>query len=57
MATTIAIAAGFVGFALGCVLGLVMGTTHIEDEVEKAYLYGHVDGYRKASDDAGEVPL
>jgi len=57
MATTIAIAAGFVGFALGCVLGLVIGTTHIEDEVEKAYLYGHVDGYRKASDDAGEVPL
>lgn len=51
------IAVGIVAFAVGCILGLVMGARHVEDECEAAYLYGHVDGYRKAQDDAGEVPL
>jgi len=55
--TVMLLAAGIVGFAFGCVLGLVMGASHVDHEIEKAYLYGHVDGYRKASDDAGEVPL
>ena len=55
--TVMLIAVGIVGFAFGCVLGLIMGASHADEEVEKAYLYGHVDGYRKASDDAGEVPL
>jgi len=55
--TIMLIAVGSIAFAFGCVFGLITGATHVEDEVEKAYLYGHVDGYRKASDDAGEVPL
>ena len=55
--TVMLIAAGTVGFAFGCVLGLIMGASYLDEEVEKAYLYGHVDGYRKGSDDAGEVPL
>jgi len=55
--TVMLIAVGSVAFAFGCVFGLILGAMHMEDEVEKAYLYGHVDGYRKASDDAGEVPL
>ena len=55
--TVIVIAIAFVAFALGCVLGLIMGSAHVDGEVEKAYLTGHVDGYRKAEDDAGEVHL
>jgi len=55
--TVMLIAVGSIAFAFGCVFGLILGAMHAEEEVEKAYLYGHVDGYRKASDDAGEVPL
>ena len=55
--TVMLVAVSIVGFAFGCVLGLVLGASHVDHEIEKAYLYGHVDGYRKASDDAGEVPL
>ena len=51
------IAVGIVGFAVGMLLGIIIAARHVELECEEAYLYGHVDGYRKAEDDAGEVPL
>jgi len=49
MATTIAITIAAAAF--GCVLGMVLITRHHEIEQERAYLTGHVDGYRKAEDD------
>ena len=55
--TVLCVALVIVGFAFGSVLGLVIGARHIELETERGYLHGHVDGYRKALDDAGEVPL
>jgi len=55
--TVMLVAVAIVGFAFGSVLGLIIGARHIELETERGYLHGHVDGYRKALDDAGEVPL
>ena len=46
------IAAGSVGVAAGCLLGIFIGTRHVDFEAERAYLTGHVDGYRKAEDDS-----
>jgi hypothetical protein len=46
------IAAGFIGVAVGAAGGMLMVGRHIELECEQAYLTGHVDGYRKAEDDA-----
>ena len=54
---TAIIATAIVSGAFGCIFGMLIVGRHFELECEKAYLYGHVDGYRKASDDAGEVPL
>jgi hypothetical protein len=51
------IAAGFIGVAAGAVAGMLIVGRHVEFEVERAYLTGHVDGYRKAQDDSGEVLL
>ena len=44
------------GFALGCIVGLLIASRHVEQECEIAYVTGHVDGYRKARDEDGEVP-
>jgi alpha/beta superfamily hydrolase len=43
------------GFAFGCIVGMALIGRHVEHECEKAYLTGHVDGYRKAQDDSREV--
>jgi hypothetical protein len=40
------------GFAAGCIVGLLIASRHLEQQCENAYLTGHVDGYRKAEDDA-----
>jgi len=49
MAATIAIA--ITAGAFGCVLGMLLIARHQQLDNEKAYLTGHVDGYRKAEDD------
>jgi hypothetical protein len=49
------IAAGFIGVAVGAIFGMFIVGRHVEWECEQAYLTGHVDGYRKAEDDSGEV--
>ena len=46
---------GALGIGAGCIAGMLLASTHIDFEVERAYLTGHVDGYRKAMDDSGEV--
>ncbi len=43
------------GFAFGCIVGMFLVGRHVEQECEVAYVTGHVDGYRKAQDDSGEV--
>ena len=53
----IIIATAVVSGSVGCIAGMVIVGRHFELECEQAYLTGHVDGYRKAQDDAGEVPL
>jgi hypothetical protein len=55
MTDMLIIAAAVFGVSAGSILGLLIGTRHTELECEKAYLTGHVDGYRKAQDDSGEV--
>jgi hypothetical protein len=46
-------------FALivGVAFGLIVGLRHADRDAEKAYLFGHVDGYSRALDDLGEVAL
>jgi hypothetical protein len=39
----------------GTILGLLIGSRHVAEECEMAYLAGHVDGYSKAVADSGEV--
>ena len=46
-----------IGLSVGCIFGMFLIGRHIELEVERAYLSGHVDGYGKAMFDSGEVPL
>lgn len=41
------IAAG-IAATLGCVVGMLAEGRHSVRERERAYLYGHVDGYAKA---------
>lgn len=53
----IIVAVAIVSGAFGCVAGMLVTGRHFELECEQAYLTGHVDGYRKAQDDAGEVPF
>lgn len=50
------IAAVIISFGFGATFGIFIVGRHFELENEKAYLTGHVDGYRKAQDDSGEVP-
>jgi len=45
----------FIGISVGAIGGMFIISRHIESEVEQAYLIGHLDGYRKAEDDSGEV--
>jgi hypothetical protein len=52
---TALVAAAFAGVA-GFLLGMLATARHVDLECERAYLTGHVDGYRKAQDDSGEVP-
>jgi len=44
-----------IAFAFGATFGIFIVGRHFELECERAYLTGHVDGYRKAQDDSGEV--
>jgi len=52
---TALVIAAFAGVA-GCLIGMMLAGSHVDAECERAYLTGHVDGYRKAQDDSGEVP-
>jgi hypothetical protein len=42
----------FIGIVPGFILGMVWAGRLTNRECEVAYLTGHVDGYRKAEDDA-----
>ena len=46
-----------IGLALGFTIGVIWASWHIVEELEVAYLTGHVDGYGKAMHDYREVPL
>ena len=54
--TELMLASVIIAFAFGATFGIFIVARHFELENEKAYLTGHIDGYRKAQDDAGEVP-
>ena len=56
MTPTMVVAWCMFAFTWGVLLGLLIGVRHVEHETERGYLTGYVDGYRKAQDDAGEVP-
>ena len=45
------IATAIVSAAIGAIAGMSISTRHFDEECEKAYLTGHVDGYCKAEED------
>jgi hypothetical protein len=49
--------AALFALVVGLTFGLIVGLRHAGRDADMAYLYGHVDGYGKALDDCGEVPL
>jgi hypothetical protein len=54
---TVLIVVAVNGILFGFMLGLLYGSRHTDRDGELAYVTGHVDGYGKALDDCGEVPL
>jgi hypothetical protein len=47
------IATAGISLSIGAILGILVTSSHFEQECEEAYVTGHVDGYERCEIDLG----